>query len=305
LDLLGKSIFHYDFGRLDGKGDKLYSAYKAILAYSRTRAGRLTAIFPVLDKLPIPAITEFHRSIDYIKNHFNQIIKERGGKNYGDILDSLLSAVEDKSGEKLSHVELLSNLWIFFIAGHETTASALSWACICLATYQDIQEKLYQEVITKIGENAMPTLEQLSDMSYLDQFIQELLRLHSPVQLLPSRKTMEDLKYKQYLLPKGSTIGINFNAIHRHPKYWPEPNKFDPERFTPENKKGRHHFAYLPFSLGPRQCIGNVFSLIEQRLFLVRLLQKFRILPPRHSPLHSVDDMIDPSVENRLRFDPS
>jgi len=306
LDLLGKSMFHYDFGRLDGKSDKYYQAYRTILGFGSTFYGRLAKVFSWIYVFPLPEISKFYKAVDTMMSLFRSIIEERKKNKHDDILDNLLAAVADSNGEKLSERELFGNLWIFFAAGHETTATALSWGCLCLATYQDIQEKIYQEIVESIGDTAMPRLEDLEKLSYLDCFIQEVLRLHSPVQMLPTRFTTEDIKFEEYIIPKGVVVGLNINSIHRNRIHWgPEPEKFDPNRFLPENKKGRHNFAYLPFSLGSRQCLGNTFSLIEQKLFLARILQNFRVLPPRHSPIFSVNELIHffSDVKFFLRFE--
>jgi len=172
------------------------------------------------------------------------------------------------------------------LAGHETTATALTYECICLARYPDIQEKIYQEIQNTIGDN-VPTIDDLSKLSYLDCFINETMRLHPAAPFLPTRVATKDFKYNNHVIPKDTIVGIHIAAVQKNPEFWPNPEKFDPDRFLPENRKGRHHYAFLPFSSGPRQCIGNVFSLIEQRLFLTRLIQKFRVLPPKNSPLHN------------------
>jgi cytochrome P450 len=291
IDLLGNSIFHYDFGRLEGKIDQYYNCYQNIMGFSTHFFGLLVSFLPFLDALPVPQSKSIHDSVDNMKSLFLHMIDERkSGKKYGDILEKLLEA----TGSELSQLELFSNLWAFFIAGHETTATALSYAFICLSNYPTIQERIYQEVVKIVGPDTVPTLEDLDKLEYMDCFINEILRLHTPIKVLTTRVAIEDVPYNNQLIPKGSLVGIGIDAIHRNPKYWPDPEKFDPDRFLPENKKGRNHFAFLPFSLGPRQCIGNNFSLIEQRLFLVCLLQNFRVLPPHHSPPYDLKELRDP-----------
>jgi len=287
LDLLGNSIFHYDFGRLDDKSTEAYNSYTQLLQQAGTFFGRLLQIFPWLEKFPLPGVKQIHNSVGIITSLFHQIINERkNGKKYDDILNNLLNSTQTEGTKgSLSQNELISNLWIFFLAGHETTSTALTSACLCLAKYPDIQEKVYQEIQQTVG-NEIPTLEDLSKLKYMECFISEVLRVHPPVPFLPTRVASRDVKVKDQMVPKGTTVGLFISMVHKHPDFWPNPEKFDPDRFLPENKKGRHHYAYVPFSLGPRQCIGNHFSLIEQHLFLTCLLQKFRVLPPKNSPLH-------------------
>jgi len=284
LDLLCKSIFHYDFKRLDDSNLDIYNSYKTLLNMQTNTIGFSLLMFPWLDKLPIPGIKKIHQSLNMIKSLFERIINDRKEKKYNDILENLLEATKNMNGESgLSENEMISNIWLFFVAGHETTAKALTGQINCLLHYQDIQEKLYQEIITTIGTKS-PSLEDLNHLNYLDNFISECLRLYSPVTLIPTRHTTEDTQYKNMVIPKGTIMGISIRGIHDHPDYWPNPKVFDPDRFTHEQKKGRAKFAYMPFSLGLRQCIGNQFSLIEQKLFLVRLLQKYKVIPPKTLP---------------------
>jgi len=171
----------------------------------------------------------------------------------------------------------------FFFAGHETTASALSAAMWELSKHAKIQEKIFQEISQHIGKNP-PTFEDLKKLEYLDQFISENLRVH-PILFIASRVALEDLHYNGQFIPKGSRVGINIYHIHHSSDYWDDPYTFKPERFSPENFAGQAKFSYLPFSLGPRMCLGNHFSLIEQKLFLCRLLQTFEVLPAKSHPL--------------------
>jgi len=289
IDLLGKSIFHYDFGRLDGKIDQYYNSYLHLINLPTRVFSLFLSLLPFLDDLPIPQAKSVYHSVDMMKSLFLQMVDERkSGKKYGDILEKLLEG----NGSELSQDEFFSNLWVFFVAGHETTSTALSCAFIYLSNYPAIQERVYQEVIKTIGPDSVPTLEDLDKLEYLDCFISEVLRFNAPLQVLTTRTAVEDVPYNNQLIPKGAIVSIGIETIHKNPKHWSDPEIFDPDRFLPENKKGRNLFAYLPFSLGPRQCIGNNFSLIEQRLFLVCLLQNFRVLPPHHLPPHDLNEPI-------------
>jgi cytochrome P450 len=297
LDLLGQSIFHYDFENLNTTQNPYYEAYSTILSNGGFLHRFLIMLCPYLDYLPIPGSIRIKQAMEKMTDLFNSVIKEHKSKNSGDILDKLLEGFEKDT--QLSKEELFSNIWIFFVAGHETTATALSWALVELADKQDIQEKLFNEV-TKHYANNIPSFEQLypKPIEYLECFIQENLRVHPPVTLLPTRVATTDVVYENQLIPQGSMVGIDIRSIHNHPDFWEEPEKFDPERFSPERRKGRHKFAFLPFSLGNRQCIGNEFSEIEQRLFLVTLLQRYKILPPKNHPPLDLTELI--SFGNRF-----
>jgi len=189
---------------------------------------------------------------------------------------------------------------MLFLAGHETTAVSLTWAFNCLRAYPDIQEKLHQEITEKIGHENFPTEVELNQLVYLDGFIQEVLRLHSPVPALGTRITTEDVPYKGMTIPKGSLVGLFFHMIQTNPEIWDDPLTFRPERWSPEERKGRNRYAHLPFSLGNRECIGKSFSLHEQRLFLARFLQKYKVIDPVNSKSHPTDRLLAVGTENSV-----
>jgi len=174
---------------------------------------------------------------------------------------------------------------MLFLAGHDTTTLAMTSAINCLRTFPRKQEKLYQEIKNTIGTDRAPTIKELNEFDYLDRFISEVLRLHTPVPTLTSREATEDIRLNDQFIAKGTRVGILFHNLLTNPEHWENPLKFSPKRFTAERKKQRHHFLNVPFSAGPRQCLGTAFSLTEQKIFLVRLLQKYQVVDPvEHKP---------------------
>jgi len=287
-DLLGKTIFNYDFNLLDCDENKYYSAYKTAVNEGGVLHTGLVTFFPFIDHIPFPTTNHLKQQIDVMISLFQKIIDDhkQAEIKHGDILDSLVSL----PAEQLSSNSLMANLYLFFAAGHDTTAAALSLSVAELADKQDIQERIYQDIISKYGQE-VPSFESIYQDSpvSLETFMEENLRVHPPAELIPTRIASADITYKDQVIPKGSLIILNLRTIHRHPDHWVDPDKFDPDRFLPESKKGRHKFAYAPFSLGQRKCIGNVFSEIEQRLFLVRLLQRYKIVPSKDIKSKSLD----------------
>eukprot|EP01124_Arcella_intermedia_P007670 TRINITY_DN14735_c0_g1_i1.p1 TRINITY_DN14735_c0_g1~~TRINITY_DN14735_c0_g1_i1.p1 ORF type:complete len:482 (+),score=95.71 TRINITY_DN14735_c0_g1_i1:41-1486(+) len=280
LDLLGKSIFHYDFNNMTSDHNPHYKAYQETVKGDPTR---LLYFLSFYEKLPLPGTKRLLQATLTLKQLFDELIEDHKsqGDLHRDVLDKLLRAQQEGGG--LSEVELYSNLWILFVAGHETTAMSLSWAVVELAARQDIQEKLYQVVMDHYPTE--PTFQSILDPpAYLDGFIKENLRVHPPLPILPSRKASKDLHLAGQFVPSGTLIGLDIHGIHHNPNHWTNPEQFDPDRFLPERRKGQHKFAYLPFSMGPRQCLGKEFSEIEQCLLLVRLLREFKILPPQNHP---------------------
>jgi len=184
-------------------------------------------------------------------------------------------------------MEIAAQVFVFFVAGFETSATTASFALYELALNPEVQDTLRNEidqVLAKHGGKA--TYEALAEMNYLTQTIDETLRKYPPFPTLSRKCT------KTYTLP-GTDIKIEPETsvivpvlgIHRDPEIYPDPMKFDPERFTPENKASRHHFSYLPFGEGPRNCIASRFGMMQTRLGLVTLLSKYEVSVSEKTPI--------------------
>lgn len=183
------------------------------------------------------------------------------------------------TNKKLTMNELVAQCVIFFLAGYETTASTLSYATYLLALYQNEQEKLREEVDNVLKENnGKLTYEVIQNMKYLDNVISETLRIFPPAVRL---ERIADADYKLgdtgITIEKGMTISIPVYCLHRDPKYYPEPEKFDPDRFTAEERARRDPYTYLPFGAGPRNCIGMRFALMEAKVCLAYVIACFKI----------------------------
>lgn len=175
----------------------------------------------------------------------------------------------------LTETELIAQCFIFLIAGFETTATLLSYLFYSLTLNSDCQSKLVEEVNANTNEKGEIDYETLAQMPYLDACISEALRLYSPVTFL-SRDAMEDTKLGPLSITKGMAIHIPVFAIHHDEKYYPDPFKFNPDRFLPENRHKLVPYTYLPFGVGPRNCIGLRFALMEAKLATVKVLKRFR-----------------------------
>ncbi|KFM74679.1 Cytochrome P450 3A11, partial [Stegodyphus mimosarum] len=206
--------------------------------------------------------------------------KETGdiAENYGEV-DQQHVFKEIYSNKNLSYDELVAQCVIFFLAGYETTAATLSLTTYALALNQDVQDKLRQEVDEAIkANNGELTYETIQNMKYLDNVISETLRLYSPA-IRTERYADADYKLGDtgITIPKGMVITIPIFAIHRDPKYYPDPEKFNPDRFSPEERAKRDQYTYLPFGHGPRNCIGMRFALMEIKVCLAEVLRNFKI----------------------------
>ncbi|WP_026605943.1 cytochrome P450 [Methylocapsa acidiphila] len=215
----------------------------------------------------------------------SRIIAERRaqGVDHGDLLSMLLSARDPESGEGMSDKQLRDEILTFFVAGHETTANALSWTWHLLAQYPDVEAKLRAELARVLGGRA-PNFADLAELQYTRMVIEEAMRLYPPAHTI-SRTALREDWIGGVRIPAGAVIFINVYVTHRNPNLWPEPERFDPERFAPEAVAKRHRFAYLPFGGGPRVCIGNGFAMAEAQTILATLAQRCRLRP---APDHEV-----------------
>jgi len=195
-----------------------------------------------------------------------------------DLLDAMLRS--DESGNRLSREELRNELFVFYLAGYNTTLTLLSWVFYELCHHPEVEKKLIEElesVMGPINEKAIvpPTNQQIESLSYMKMVINETLRLYSPVPSI-SRVMDETTEIKGFIFPKGCTVACNIYALHHNATIWPDPFKFDPERFSKENSGGRHIYAFIPFAAGPRICIGRNFLYFQVKIFLSTLLRSIR-----------------------------
>lgn len=189
-----------------------------------------------------------------------------------DLLDMLIHARYEDTQLPMSDEQLVDEMLILFIAGHETTANALSFIFFEISQNPETEKKLRQE-IRKEGENVFTT-ENLMKKSFTINIIKEAMRLHSPAWAI-DRQALEDDSFKDYSWKKGTLIILYITGLHRNPKYWSDPNSFIPERFDDENAK---NFAYYPFGAGPRLCIGEHFAMMEMALIVRKFYKNYSFI---------------------------
>ncbi|XP_027231572.2 cytochrome P450 4C1 [Penaeus vannamei] len=190
-------------------------------------------------------------------------------------LDLLLEYSED--GTKLSDEDIREEVDTFMFEGHDTTTAAINWVLYLLGLHPEIQARVHEELDSVFGAEDRPaTMDDLRAMKQLENCIKEGLRLFPSVHRF-ARTLREDVRICDYVVPSGTNIMIFPYRIHRDPQQFPDPEKFDPDRFLPENSKTRHPYAYIPFSAGPRNCIGQKFAQMEEKVLLSSILRKFRV----------------------------
>jgi len=211
-----------------------------------------------------------------------EIIDERvvSKDEINDLLNMLLETRYEDTGEGMSVNQLVDEIKILFIAGHETTANALTFTLHLLGRNPEIQERIFNE-ITEIEAQTSDIVEQLQGMTYTNAVLNEAMRLYPPA-WITDRQNVEDDIIVDYSIKKGTLIGVSFYELHRNPKYWENPEQFDPERFLGERKKQSMQYFY-PFGAGPRMCIGSGFAIYEMCLTLSQIVKKYVIKSCKNS----------------------
>ncbi|KAI8980475.1 cytochrome P450 [Pilobolus umbonatus] len=264
-----------------------------VTGYTRVRDEMMKGlffIFPILERRFLrlfPNREKAHGDLDELKAKIDEMIAEKrktiqdvsGKPNHQKDLLTLMLEAEITSEKKLSTEEMKSNILIFFFAGHDTTANALTSAIGELARNKDIQKKAREEILRIMGDepvDKIPTSEQLREMEYLDCIIKENLRLNPPAPGTVPRKATKDTELNNIVIPKGTIINIHISATHFNPALWENPMEYRPERFmTKSSAQSKDELKWLPFGYGPHTCLGMNFSITEQRVFLSMLLRKF------------------------------
>lgn len=219
---------------------------------------------------------EFEKRMAQFDQEMFDIIEERRQEvdKPIDLLTMLLQATDDESGDSMTNRQLRDELVTIHAAGHETSSNALSWTLYLLAKHPTILARLRAEVNTVLKDKTHPAFADLRSMPYTKQVIEEGMRLYPPAYAV-GRENIEKDEVLGQKIPANSIFLLSIYALHRDSKYYPEPEKFDPNRFAPEQVKARPKLAYMPFGAGPRMCIGNHFAMMEMQLVLAMLVQRF------------------------------
>nr|XP_022906467.1 cytochrome P450 4C1-like isoform X2 [Onthophagus taurus] len=232
----------------------------------------------------------FYENVKVLHNFTNKVISERKEylkehpikieeddetftKKRLSFLDLLLT-----STEKLTDSDIRAEVDTFMFAGHDTTTTGICWTLFLLGLNQDCQQKAYEEIQDVLGDKNTPeTISDLNELKYLECCIKESLRIYPSVPLI-SRVLTEDITLDGFKIPKGTNCNLDIYHTHRNAEIYPEPEKYDPDRFQPENSKNRHPYAYIPFSAGPRNCIGQKFAMYEEKTLLASILKAYEVI---------------------------
>ena len=250
---------------------------QALTSVFEVLTSRTTAFQQLPPWLPTRDNLRIRNATKVIERFIMELIATRRKENrdYGDILSDLMNAQDEETGEKLTDQEILYELKTLFGAGHETTALMLMWTLYLLSMNPETQERLFAEVSDILGQRTT-TKEDIPDLVYTDKVIHESMRVFPPAWSLMVRKALEDIQVGDTTIPKGSVMMIPMWVVHRNPKIYQDPLRFDPERFGGEWKKYYPKYAFFPFGGGPHVCVGSHLAMFEGHLMLPMMVQRYR-----------------------------
>jgi len=275
LAIVAKTLFSAD---VSAEADDIRGAMSEVLGLFETV---LLPFSEWIEKLPLPSVRRFERARAVLDKIIYRIIAERraSGRDQGDLLSMLLLAQEE--GARMDDKQVRDEALTLFLAGHETTANALTWTWYLLSQNPDAERKFHAEIDAALG-GRLPTFEDLPRLKYAEQVFSESMRLYPPAWSV-GRRNLSEYQMGQYALPARSVILMSAYVVHRDPRWYPDPLKFDPDRWLPENVAARPKFSYFPFGGGARVCIGERFAWMEGVLLLATIGQRWKLrLEPGH-----------------------
>ena len=275
LGVLGRTLLDTDLHAFDTIG----SAFEAVQDQAMFDMVTMNGL-PVW--LPLPTQSRFRRARRELQRIVGRLVREHvPSEDADDALSRVLVAAADESDPRIRTRRVRDELVTLLLAGHETTASTLSWAFYLIDRNPGTAERLHEEAVRVLG-NRTPTHEDLHELTFTTMVVQETMRLYPPVWILP-RRALEEDEVGGYHVPAGADVLICPYTLHRRPDSWDDPERFDPERFDPAARDDRHRYAYIPFGAGPRVCIGSNLGMLEAVFVLASISRELRLtLPPGH-----------------------
>jgi len=301
LAIICKTVLGYD---IDPEHDEVGDALLTCMKYFN----RLLMPFgELIEKIPLLPINKgFQKakkdldSIVYsiIKEHRKKLDKGDDTESHDDLLLTLLQAQDEEAGiGRMTDEQLRDEVMTIFLAGHETTANALTWTYYLLSENPLIETRLQEELYSIFGNSRTPiTVDDVPKLQYTEKVLTESMRLFPPAWAL-GRQAIDDYKVGGYSVPKGSIILMSQYVMHRDPRYFPEPDRFNPDRWTEEFKKQLPRFSYFPFGGGIRGCIGEPFAWLEGILLIATICRQWRL---KHVPSHKVE--LKPLITLRPKY---
>lgn len=285
--IVGKALFDSDVG---AETEEVTQALTAVLESPRWLFN--PRVTPQIDRIPLRGARRVSQARQRLHEIVSKMIAERrteSGERRAeagerkDLLSVLLRMQAEPGHEAMLTDEMIrDNVLNLFLAGHETSANGLTWCWHLLAQHPEVQDRLHNEV-TKVLAGRLPSAEDVPSLPFAEMVFAEALRLYPPVWTIV-RTALDACQVAGYHLPTGTTILMSQYVVQRDPRWYPDPERFDPEHMTHQARSARHKFAYFPFGGGPRQCIGESFAWLEAVLVLATLAQKWRVRPGSTEP---------------------
>lgn len=292
LGVLGHSLLDADLDEFASIGD----SFAAVQDQAMFELATLSA---VPGWIPLPRQLRFRRARRDLQRIVDQLVtsRVRSGLDRDDVLSRLILSVRDESDPRVGRQRLRDELVTLLLAGHETTASTLSWTLYLIDRHPDVWQRLHDEAVEVLGDRE-PVFEDLHRLRYTTMVLEEVMRLYPPVWLLP-RKALHADEVGGFHVPPGADVVICTYTLHRHPRFWSDPARFDPSRFDPSRASERPRYAYIPFGAGPRFCVGNHLGMMEAAFVTAVLARELRL---RKLPSYEVvpEPMLSLRIKNGL-----
>lgn len=272
LGIVGKTLFDAD---VEAEAEEIGEALTEVMELF----GLMILPFSeLLEKLPLPYTRRFDKAKSRLDETIYRMIEERrrSGTDRGDLLSMLLLAQdEEEDGAQMTDEQVRDEALTIFLAGHETTANALTWTWYLLAQHAEVEARLHEELDAVLNGGRVPVIEDVPQLRYTEMVLMEAMRLYPPAWAI-GRLAREDYEVGGYTAPAGSLVLLSQYVMHRDERYFPDPLRFDPLRWTSEAREARPQYCYFPFGGGPRRCIGEGFALMEGILLLAALARNWR-----------------------------
>lgn len=289
LGVLGRTLLDADLHAFDGIGDDFAAVQDQAMF-------ELATLSMVPMWIPLPHQLRFRRARRRLEEVVDQLVAERRGRDAGadDVLSRLIVSTGRERDPRVGQARLRDELVTLLLAGHETTASTLSWTLHLLDRHPDVWQRVHDEAGAAFGGRP-PVYEDLARLPYTSTVIQEAMRMYPPVWLLPRSAIAEDV-VGEFRVPAGADVLISPYTLHRDRRFWSRPDQFEPERFAPGADNDRPRYAYIPFGAGPRFCVGNHLGMLEAVLVLAMLCRELRVAGVPGQPV-----VAEPMLSLRIR----
>jgi cytochrome P450 len=277
LSIVGKTLFDVDVEQ------QAAAVGEALTAVMESFWMMMLPFADVLERLPVPKLRRARMARARLDAIIYRMIADRrtSGRDHGDLLSMLLTAQDENEGGGMTDQQVRDEAMTIFLAGHETTANALTWTWYLLGNAPDVEAKLHAEV-DRVLQGRLPTMKDLASLPYVERVVSESMRLYPPAWIV-GRRAIAEYQLGDYLVPPRSILVMSPYIMQRDPRFYADPERFDPDRWTPEFRAALPKFAYFPFGGGPRQCIGESFAWMELILVVATIAQQRRLrLVPGH-----------------------